>query len=71
LTPDVKPADREFTTGKQILLTRDNDKLDTMLTKFFEECVTLQPLPPPPPQAAINVNANAAAVAAHHTSIVW
>jgi hypothetical protein len=40
LTPDVKPADREFTTGKQILLTRDNDKLDTMLTKFFEECAT-------------------------------
>jgi len=37
LTPDVKPADREFTTGKQILLTRDNEKLDTMLTKFFEE----------------------------------
>ncbi len=37
LNQEVKPEDRTFTTGKQNVLTRDNDKLDTMLTKFYEE----------------------------------
>jgi len=37
LSPDVSPQSRTFTTGKQIILTTDNEKLNTMLTKFYEE----------------------------------